>query len=357
MKKFKNTLSIKGSEALLVAFVSELKKLGYKNDDISGEINWVGKTDFILINYDGINGNYGYHNHSGSNFNKINLNLPYDWDSALKLAAEVEIEISEYVEILVTEDCFKKGEILKTEKYSKDAWRFIWPDGSGQTYYNRHKDYFKPSTKAAYETQNIIKPEVGKWYKSINQSNILVYCKKLVNDSGIIGYGIDGNGDWYNDNSSWFGDNFSKHAVLATDEEVEERLIEYAKKHYPIGTRANQNTAYAGNGNTFIVKNTIINYYYDQSSRYWNLTVSSYGIFNSKDGKWAEILPNNVEIKGYTVIKIDYHTVKVGCKKFDIDDLRTIRKFLEEYGGYYNIDGKAWHLSDIQEVIDEFNKM
>lgn len=93
----------------------------------------------------------------------------------------VEEVVPEYVEIIVTKGCFNKGEILRTEKYLNGGWRFVWSDDSGQVYNEYYTDFFKPSTKEAYDRQELMKKarkmyeglKVGTRIKGIEWSGII----------------------------------------------------------------------------------------------------------------------------------------------------------------------------------------
>tara|TARA_R110000850_G_scaffold34024_2_gene92269 strand:- start:8611 stop:9675 length:1065 start_codon:yes stop_codon:yes gene_type:complete len=354
MKKFKNKLTVKGSRSLLKAFAEELDKLGYQKDRMSGDIDWILGPNSILCNYD--TARYGFHNHDSISELRIYVKLPQDWDRGLKLAAEIEEEVPEYVESLSTyHDQFTKGKVYKVDKERVSTNNYsVFTDDRGR-HNSWGKTMFKPSTKETYDAQELAKPQVGKWYKSKNLICILVYCKELANDGGIFGYGIDGEGNWSDNRFSWFGSDFSKYAVLATDKEVESRLIEYAKKHYPIDTHfksAHNDSPDAISNGEFIMiecnKFTI-----HQSGK----TINDHYRFVYFEGKWAEILPNEVKVNGYVVTKLNDTTVKVGCKQFQIFALDNISNFIAMYGGTYDIDNVSWTAIDISKVISEFNKM
>ncbi len=75
--------------------------------------------------------------------------------------AEIVNTVPEYVEC-VNDDEFsyiELGVIYKTTPTSNDdcVYRIEWPDKSGQIIYNKWKNYFKPSTKEAFDLQNSTK--------------------------------------------------------------------------------------------------------------------------------------------------------------------------------------------------------
>src|SRR5690606_13459236 len=88
----------------------------------------------------------------------IKLFLPQDWDEALKLAAEVEEEIPEYVECITDQRSFygNFGELGKI--YKVKCWNFNETDCllEGTTSGSTDRSRFKPSTKEAYEEQKLI---------------------------------------------------------------------------------------------------------------------------------------------------------------------------------------------------------
>jgi hypothetical protein len=187
MKNFKNKLSVKGSRSLLKAFAEELDKLGYKKDKMSGDINWLLTPTAIICNYD--KARYGFHNHDGISEQRIYVNLPQDWNKGLELAAEIEEEIPEYVECIKKINMFGKLNTI----YKVIKWHYSYSDckleGSDSGSVDRKR--FKPSTKEAYEAQELAKPQIGKWYISKQQNGILACCTSLDKDGSVIGYGIN----------------------------------------------------------------------------------------------------------------------------------------------------------------------
>jgi hypothetical protein len=94
--------------------------------------------------------------------------------------------IPEYVEVLITKGWFTKGEILKTEKYSLGGWKFVWSDGSGQVYSSYYKDYYKPSTKEAYDKYHSKSTDTN-WIPEVGEYAVMV-------DAGGWSYSFDNNG-------------------------------------------------------------------------------------------------------------------------------------------------------------------
>lgn len=306
MKKFKNkwSLDIKGSPSLIKAFCEEVEKLGYRiefTDELTKNVvSVVSYIDFLGSKgaFIQINSDREFGCRTLEYFKE--LHLPQNWDLALKLAAEVEEEV--------------------------------------------------------------LKPEVGKWYKLEDPTKDLFYVTSVSATGVCYGYGFS-DGHWISvlvSNGSNCICNevaFSRRARLATNEEVQAVLTAEAKRRYPIGSKIDQKTAYDGKGGIFTINNhnTTLTFptHYDKN---YNLAISDYGVFNTQFGIWAEIV-KEVKVNGYVVTKIDDTTVKVGCKVFPLDNLMNLRDFLITHGGEYCYDRTAWSSKDIQKVIDEFLKM
>jgi hypothetical protein len=356
IKKNKWSLDIKGSNSLIKAFAEEIKKLGYviqesDNINLSRSLTSYNDNSHKIPSFVSRRTLNDFGCTESSYFQK--LFLPKDWFKALELAAEVEEEVPEYVEIIVNYNVFKKGEILKTEKYSDSTWRFVWPDGTGQIYNKVYDSYFKPSTKEAYEAQFKIKPEVGKWYKLPHHPKSIFYCNSVNKKGNVYGFGFDIDGNWreslIDDGISCMcNDSAFSYAVLATEEEVEEALINEAKKRYSLPC----SIKYLDSGNGKLLGYSL-NYRINIDTLYASENVDI--VYQA--GKWAEILPSEVKVNGYVVVKINDSTVKVGCKTFKVFALNELCNFIHNYGGTYNIDGKEWDAINIGKVIDEFNKM
>jgi hypothetical protein len=58
----------------------------------------------------------------------------------------------EYVKIIKDGySVFRKGDILRTEKFSKSGWRFVWDNNSGQIYEGHLRDFFESATRSEFE--------------------------------------------------------------------------------------------------------------------------------------------------------------------------------------------------------------
>lgn len=131
-----------------------------------------------------------------------------------------------------------------------------------------YEDAGKPVDVTKYQ----IKKKYNNWYYIKSDPKYLAYC----HDNGK--YGFDSLGNWFGDlpkavlDDKW---------VKASDELVRERLLEYAKKHYPSGTKVKLEginatyTIFSGNVLT-------LNYCKKETSIYSN------GGYIYKNGKWAE---------------------------------------------------------------------
>lgn len=123
------------------------------------------------------------------------------------------------------------------------------------------------------------KLEVGKWYKT---QEALVFINKDVKDNSVIGYGFDGVNNW-TDNWHYYTHN---KLTPATDEEVQTALIAEAKRRgYKEGVNIKNllaNSIITCVGKSFLYQNN-------------ELWFNCIGCI-LKNGKWAEIMPETVEL-------------------------------------------------------------
>lgn len=238
------------------------------------------------------------------------------------------------------------------EKKFKNKWSL---DVKGST------SLIKAFTEEAYDAQFKLKPEIGKWYTLKDSPENNVFYVTSVDETGTsYGYGFD-DGVWFN-NQEQISTNcacnevaFQSRARLATEKEVKNALINEAKKRYPIGTYLtclrnwHKDQKLYSNQNKFDLE--------DKHNQLWEKSAyMRYCVF--QNGKWAEIVPNEVKVNGYIVTKINDSSVKVGCKQFDIKWLDGLYNFIYYYDGeYIASDGSKWTGSDISKIINAFNKM
>jgi hypothetical protein len=186
--------------------------------------------------------------------------------------------------------------------------------------------------------------EPGKWYFNGNGKTLF-----LENEKGNYRSGFNASGDWVDDSIGNAADN---NLRLATKKEVEEALFNEARKR---GFVAGVTIAKTGINSRFTFDFKPIN----GNFNFLGLnTIDSNGeghIF--EHGKWAEIIPQEVKVNGYTVTKIDSYTVKVGCKEFNIDALTDLCNFISVHGGGYKYENIEWDETSISKVIVEFSKM
>lgn len=131
--------------------------------------------------------------------------------------------------------------------------------------------------------------EVGKWYKHKDGS----YPNWLVFNGGedSLTYGFTATGDWGTDFKVWY---IKEWGVEATREEVEQRLIEEAKRR---GFVNGAKTTGIDDDSQEIIKGT---FFINKLKDGLNAHLKSNGILGVtifKDGKWAEIIDEKAEIR------------------------------------------------------------
>lgn len=209
------------------------------------------------------------------------------------------ITIDEYMKsigekpLFVTEDRKNIYEGMNFYTLWKITLKFTyWKDNNGvecikytaDKYSKKDSNELYFSTKEAAEQYlESLKPklEVNKWYKDPN-SNWLVFIT-----SSRSGYGFDTDNKWFENVDSTWG---LKDIIPATDEEVRERLLKYAKENYPEGTKykcVNNNEKIYHNRDNFQFQ---IDKYIISDKNIWSSITNSSGGWLYKDGKWAKII-------------------------------------------------------------------
>lgn len=167
--------------------------------------------------------------------------------------------------------------------------------------------------------------EIGKWHKSDRFPKWVMYRESK--DSC---YGIDCDGDWFYNTQINFTD--PHVSSFATPQEIEDALIKEAVKR---GFKEEVSWK------SLIYTNTITNY--NNNSGFTgdkgfkcntekNQLSFGYGLIFD-NGKWAEILPNEViKVGGYECKKIDHDNYSIGCKKFHRNDFNNAKRLLEKSG-------------------------
>ena len=162
------------------------------------------------------------------------------------------------------------------------------------------------------------------WYKNTVSKSILTYF----NFEDDTFYGLNSSGWHTSDDSNiqielateFFSEGFDRPA---TNSEVEAALIAEAKKRgFKKGVLINQVPAYGSCGGEHIAKDN--KFLFTYHSDYTNLSYGGIGIFNTEDGKWAEIITEpKVTINGYDM-KQEGDYVVFGCAKFHHNRLREL---------------------------------
>lgn len=136
--------------------------------------------------------------------------------------------------------------------------------------------------------------KVGKWY-NLNRGKCLMFVTGLVTHKEAIGYGFGYTGAWREDGTRWD----IKGAKEATSEEVEQALIDEAKRRYKVGDRIKS----LRNDWVQTIGEMVVEVWSPIKERdYWSVTVvaeedewnkmcSNPTVF--KDDQWASVIPTN----------------------------------------------------------------
>lgn len=138
------------------------------------------------------------------------------------------------------------------------------------------------------------KIEVGKWYKSTCSNGVISYC--YCSHPDFTGYGFNSSGEWVEKNI-WL--KFKESWKEATEKEVEERLIQEAiKRGYKpgnfkcLGNWDNSGQFLKGNAESFTYEKESPN-----PNSLWIHNIHTYSLLLFHNGKWAEIIDENKEVK------------------------------------------------------------
>jgi len=238
------------------------------------------------------------------------------------------------------------GYVLKKREYTKAVNEIIDNDDwfpqisfvNGSDSYNKLLDagvldiWFEP----VYKDSEF---KFGRWYKLKEDDSYIAFINE--DESG---YGIYIN-EWFNhepNSGEWALDDFSP----ASDTEVEERLLAYAKKHYPVGTEfksaSNDVSMFTVGGNCF--------YKYKEWDAY-NFAIAerhTEGLIYV-DGKWAEIIKEpSIKINGYEA-KFEEKHVSFGCQKVSVKFIKKAHALMTEH----NVDFNA-NKEQIKKIVEHY---
>ena len=164
----------------------------------------------------------------------LNLN-----DYTFEEGSKEKFKIGDYVVSLIdTPYGRKKGDLLLITE--EDSYRIVT---------TKRKEFFNGTITngevterlrkaTAAEIMAVTKPEdkpfeYNKWYKRIEPecSKILIF----VYDDGYYGFDLDGK--WFNSSHFDYSESGKERLMPATTKEVKERLLNFAKEKYPVGTK------------------------------------------------------------------------------------------------------------------------
>lgn len=187
--------------------------------------------------------------------------------------------------------------------------------------------------------------EVGKWYKN-RFGELGCY------ESGRCGYGFESNGTW-RDSGTAFGFNDATYEwIAATHSEVESALIAEAKKRgFKEGVVFNSpNPQYEFSFNQKLISSSFKLMGNTLSGRS-DKNTGSCNIF--QDGEWAEIIKEGViKVGGHEVTKAEKDVINIGCKRFYIGEIKTIRNFMNFHGFCrISFDGVEVDLKTIEGIL------
>jgi hypothetical protein len=358
MKKFKNSLNIAGSSALLSALRNELITIGYK--DITEEHGF--KAPFKgLTTYTNnkccLRGNY---NSTYGDSNPIELTLPQDWDKAIQLASEVEEEVPEYVKVIAAYNG-SSGWWIPGDIYKVNSWKLTegkglhatftqinnrtngWSEDSFNTY-NTWKKYFIPATKKEFDAQEL----------EFKKKELIEEAKRRGYKEGIKIILIRGK---VGQTSCSTGGNFKYHNIqdeLTLENNSSINTIYYqgewatiVEDEFKVGdiVVVKDLIGFSEDGANYTASTLTLGGIYKVASKPWEYSKDEFGIklegyvltFPIKSfrkatpkeiAKYNQSKENTIEIAGYKA-EVKNGRIAFGCKPFSKEDLKAIKKVIE----------------------------
>lgn len=133
--------------------------------------------------------------------------------------------------------------------------------------------------------------EVGKWYKWVYDSSVLLCVTKLLGDRQARGYGWNYKGEWLDAEIVTWDDN---NVIPATGEDVEAALIAEAKRRYRDGDKVGEVDDRSLGGRNSMVIQKVENSFMDLDGSVCVESDNGYYICLFTDGKWATVItPGN----------------------------------------------------------------
>jgi hypothetical protein len=162
--------------------------------------------------------------------------------------------------------------------------------------------------------------EVGKWYNIFCDAfHYLFYITKIENGQ-VFGYGLDEKNTFYEEASLCRLDDILNH-YEATPEEVEKRLIEYAKEKYPKGSKVKHPLSEREFGFVDNIDCNDIENYIIVSDRF---SPNGTSTILFENGVWSDILPQEE-----TYIKIPLSEIKATPNYYELGAL-VVKKIDEQ---------------------------
>lgn len=177
-----------------------------------------------------------------------------------------------------------------------------------------------------------VKPtfEVGKWYKSDTGGLWFITEFKGLNHQ--VSYGFNRKRDWVHEDNR-----HSSGLTLATDKEVEEALINEAKKkikgNYTSVRKVQKNEVFTRHGSLSSVCSELdgklgsLFWYNPHTDTLYNYGLGLYIVYEK--GKWAEIVESKLTICGHEVEKISNEGFKIGCKNVCKTELSVLKNLMQ----------------------------
>jgi len=166
MKKFKNSLNVRGSNSLLKAFIEELEKLEYKQNKSNNSLEII---ESVVTYRLGVYNLFNNFNNGYGGDNVQLLNLPQDWNKALELAAELEKQEPD----LYTDEDLVYLDGKKEELFIGDTYYYIHKGSSSIEKSSIVKDFYKHPTVTRFKTEQAAKDYIS-LQKAIKESGLKV---------------------------------------------------------------------------------------------------------------------------------------------------------------------------------------
>lgn len=328
MKKFKNSLNVRGSQSLLKAFIEEIEKIGYlhnTSNDIPESIESV-----VTYNL----GQYNLMNHIDNYYGSKNvqiIDLPQDWNKALELAKELEKQ---------EPDLYTDEDLVYLDGKKEEL--FI-----GDNYYSVQKENFFTGLNRNLDKGQISIIKNGNWaiFKTEKAAQDYITLQKAIKESGLkVGNSLNNYYSYYQlsddkfQDSAYFSENY-KVVDFKIYKNLPCVIVDNIWKYaVPLKNIKSNKLTFGGNevilnkkGNSVDITCKGVTGSYEELKEIFDSFVEYKTKFKGKFGsvEFKKFTINEEEYEPYYTNLSDEDTVTIGCTTAEVKELKNILKECE----------------------------